>query len=43
MFSATWPKEIQSLANEYCSIAPIHITIGDQKGYDGLTGNANIT
>ena len=42
MFSATWPKEIQQLANQYCHIAPIHIVIGSQQGHDGLTVNKDI-
>ena len=25
MFSATWPIEIQKLAEEYCKMAPVHI------------------
>ena len=43
MFSATWPREIQALANRFCCIDPIHIKIGDQTGNDGFTVNENIT
>lgn len=43
MFSATWPKEIQSLANRFCCNNPIHVKIGDQSGHDGFTVNENIT
>jgi ATP-dependent RNA helicase DDX5/DBP2 len=28
MFSATWPPEVQSMANSYCSESPIHVNIG---------------
>lgn len=42
MFSATWPKEIQKLANRFCAINPVHIKIGDQHGHDGFTVNENI-
>mmetsp|Transcript_997 Transcript_997/g.1790 ORF Transcript_997/g.1790 Transcript_997/m.1790 type:complete len:473 (+) Transcript_997:669-2087(+) len=43
MFSATWPKEIQALARTYCSMAPIHIQIGEQSNLEGgLTVNTDI-
>lgn len=43
MFSATWPKEIQAMARQYCSMAPIHVQIGDNADFDGgLTVNHDI-
>ena len=44
MFSATWPPEIQDLARQFCSMAPIHIKIGemDDRNDGGLTVNKNI-
>jgi ATP-dependent RNA helicase DDX5/DBP2 len=38
MWSATWPKEVESLAKQYCSIMPVHIQIG----FDGISANAMI-
>ena len=29
MFSATWPKEIQKIAAEFCNKNPVHIKIGE--------------
>ena len=33
MFSATWPKEVEALAREYCCNIeePVHIQIGQQE------------
>lgn len=33
MFSATWPKDVQALAREYCCNIeePLHIQIGEQE------------
>jgi len=30
MWSATWPKEVQNLALEFCREKPVHIVIGSQ-------------
>jgi len=30
MWSATWPKEVQNLALEFCREQPVHIVIGSQ-------------
>jgi len=30
MFSATWPMEIQKMAENFCTMAPTHIQVGDQ-------------
>mmetsp|Transcript_2892 Transcript_2892/g.7544 ORF Transcript_2892/g.7544 Transcript_2892/m.7544 type:complete len:600 (+) Transcript_2892:32-1831(+) len=38
MYSATWPREIQSLARDFCREDPIKLTIGSEE----LTSNANI-
>merc|ERR1711970_1116153 len=38
MWSATWPKEVQILANEVCLNSPISIHVGD----DNLTINSSI-
>jgi Superfamily II DNA and RNA helicases len=29
MWSATWPREVQQLALEFCKQNPIHVVIGD--------------
>merc|ERR1719229_1983415 len=39
MWSATWPKEIQRLARDFCREDPIKLTIGTEE----LTSNPNIT
>jgi len=39
MFSATWPKEIQRMARDFCREDPIKLTIGSEE----LTANADIT
>merc|ERR1719474_1717292 len=39
MWSATWPKEIQRLARDFCREDPIKLTIGS----DELSLNPNIT
>jgi len=39
MYSATWPKEIQRLARDFCKEDPIKLTIGSE----GLSTNADIT
>ena len=41
MFSATWPPEVQELAEEYCPMAPVFVQIGTQEG--GLSCNSNIS
>jgi len=38
MFSATWPKEVQKLANSFCKSAPIQINIGR----DGAQGGGAV-
>merc|ERR1719373_399261 len=38
MFSATWPREIQRLARDFCREDPIKLTIGSEE----LTSNPNI-
>mmetsp|Transcript_48368 Transcript_48368/g.149416 ORF Transcript_48368/g.149416 Transcript_48368/m.149416 type:complete len:234 (-) Transcript_48368:31-732(-) len=38
MYSATWPKEIQRLARDFCREDPVKLTIGSEE----LTTNANI-
>jgi ATP-dependent RNA helicase DDX5/DBP2 len=45
MFSATWPKEVQSLAREFCSMAPVQVRIGKEEALEagGLTVNKDIT
>ena len=44
MFSATWPPEIQQLAQNFCTTSPIQIRIGNQTDNDGgLTLNSDIT
>jgi len=40
MFSATWPQEIQKLAQQYIK-SPIHVTIGSSEGK--LVANSNVT
>lgn len=42
MFSATWPKEIQAMARQFCKTAPIHITIGNQDKDAGILANKDI-
>ena len=42
MFSATWPKEVQDLAMQYCSMAPVQIQIGKENASGGLTCNDDI-
>jgi len=39
MWSATWPKEIQRLARDFCREDPVKLTVGSEE----LTVNANIT
>merc|ERR1712010_102750 len=39
MWSATWPKEIQRLARDFCREDPVKLTIGSEE----LTGNPDIT
>eukprot|EP00918_Siedleckia_nematoides_P006464 GHVU01014058.1.p1 GENE.GHVU01014058.1~~GHVU01014058.1.p1 ORF type:complete len:550 (+),score=28.47 GHVU01014058.1:118-1650(+) len=29
MWSATWPREVQTLAREFCRESPVHIAVGD--------------
>ena len=41
MFSATWPKEIQALARQFCNVAPVQINIGREEN-DGQGAIANI-
>ena len=41
MFSATWPKDVRQLANDFL-IRPIHVQLGDFAG-GGLQANADIT
>ena len=44
MFSATWPVEVQSLAREFCYMAPVQVKIGkEETAHDGLTVNKDIT
>lgn len=44
MFSATWPKEVQGLAREYCYQDPATVRIGkDESMQGGLTVNKDIT
>ena len=46
MFSATWPKEIQKIANTYCTKCVVHIKIGETdmaNTVKGLTVNSDIT
>lgn len=44
MFSATWPKEVQKLANSFCKIAPVQINIGrDTANGGGAVANKDIT
>ena len=44
MFSATWPVEVQSLAREFCFMAPVQVKIGkEETAHDGLTVNKDIT
>eukprot|EP00347_Sterkiella_histriomuscorum_P016169 403354220 len=38
MWSATWPKEVQDLANSYCNVKPVQIQIGNP----GITANKRI-
>jgi len=38
-FSATWPREVQSIARSICSAEAIHIQVGTD---DGLTANRDI-
>jgi ATP-dependent RNA helicase DDX5/DBP2 len=43
MFSATWPKEVQALAREYCYSDPCQIRIGKEDSmHGGLTVNKDI-
>lgn len=44
MFSATWPKEVQGLARDYCHSDPTTVRIGkDESVGGGLTVNKDIT
>lgn len=38
MWSATWPKEVEELANSYCNVEPVRIQIGNP----GITANNRI-
>lgn len=38
MWSATWPKEVEELANSYCNVEPVRIQVGSV----GLTANNRI-
>jgi len=38
MWSATWPKEVQTLANEVCLYSPVSIHVGEEN----LTINSKI-
>ena len=38
LFSATWPKEVQNLARDFCHEDPVHIQIGNLE----LTSNMKI-
>lgn len=40
MWSATWPKEIQRLARDFCQEEPVLITVGNSKD---LQANPNVT
>lgn len=42
MFSATWPKEVQNLALQFCQMAPVQIQIGKENASGGLTCNDDI-
>jgi len=39
LWSATWPKEVQKMARDFCREDPVHIRVGS----DELTANKNIT
>ena len=44
MFSATWPKEIQALARQFCNVAPVQINIGREENEgQGAIANTDIT
>lgn len=43
MFSATWPKEIQNLAKQFCNNAPVQINIGREDAGNGAIANIDIT
>jgi len=43
MFSATWPREIQNLAKQFCGVAPVQINIGREDGGSGAIANVDIT
>lgn len=43
MFSATWPREVQAIARQFCSVEPVQIKIGNQDNNStGLTLNPDI-
>lgn len=43
MFSATWPKEVQDLARDYCYTEPVTVRIGKEDSVKGgLTVNKDI-
>ena len=43
MFSATWPREVQALARQFCHMDPVTVKIGkDESMQGGLTVNSNI-
>lgn len=44
MFSATWPREVQSLARQYCLQDPVKVQVGSQETLmaGGLTMNKDI-
>jgi ATP-dependent RNA helicase DDX5/DBP2 len=44
MFSATWPKDVQGLAREYCYQDPCTVRIGKDENLEGgLTVNKDIS
>mgnify|MGYP000742329932 CR=1 FL=1 len=38
MWSATWPREVEQLAIQYCNVMPVQIKVGEE----GITANAKI-
>lgn len=43
MFSATWPKEVQHLARDYCYSDPCQVRIGKEDSCGGMTVNKDIS
>lgn len=43
MFSATWPKEVQAIANQYLRDDHILIKVGQQQLGNGPSANTNVT